>query len=180
MNLFVGTPEWLIAILCALVVAAGIQDFLRLRISNAFPIGVIIAALAAMIVRGWEIDVWENFAIFGGLLALGTLLFAGGFMGGGDVKLFAAVGLWTDFERALVLIPAVLLTGGVLALILLSRRLIPLPANVAGRSRTNRKVPYGVAIAIGTLIVIGVQVQARMDSAAQLAKLSALTSSPSR
>ena len=180
MNLFVGTPEWLIAILCALVVAAGIQDFLRLRISNAFPIGVIIAALASMIVRGWEIDVWENFAIFGGLLALGTLLFAGGFMGGGDVKLFAAVGLWTDFERALVLIPAVLLTGGVLALILLSRRLIPLPANVAGRSRTNRKVPYGVAIAIGTLIVIGVQAQARMDSAAQLAKLSALTSSPSR
>jgi prepilin peptidase CpaA len=177
MNLFVGTPEWLIAILCALVVAAGVQDFLRLRISNVFPLAVLIAALVAMTLRGWSIDAWENFAVFGILVALGTLLFAGGHMGGGDVKLFATVGLWTDFGHALILLPAVLLTGGVLALILLSRRLLPLPANAAGRPRTNKKVPYGVAIAIGTLIVIGVQIQSRMESKAQMAKLSALTSS---
>lgn len=180
MNLFVGIPEWLIAILCALVVAAGIQDFLRLKISNAFPVSVFVAAVVAMILRGWSIDVWENFAVFGLLLGLGTLLFAGGHMGGGDVKLFAAVGLWTDFERALVLIPAVLMTGGVLALLLLSRRLIPLPSNGAGHPRKNKKVPYGVAIAIGTLIVVGVQVQSRLESRAQLAKLSALTSAPVR
>jgi len=178
MNLFLGTPEWLIAILCVLVVAAGIQDFLRLRISNVLPIGVFVAGVIAITLRGWSIDIWENFAVFGVLLALGTLLFAGGYMGGGDVKLFAAVGLWTDFERALVLIPAVLLTGGVLALILLSRRLIPLPATVASRARKNKRVPYGVAIAIGTLIVTGIQIQSRLESSAQLAKLSALTSGP--
>ena len=180
MNLFVGTPEWLIAILCALVIAAGVQDFLRLRISNLFPIGVILTALVGITMRGWSFDVWENFAIFAALLAIGTLLFASGFMGGGDVKLFAAVGLWTDFEHALVLVPAVLMTGGLLALILLSRRLVPLPVNVRARARTNRKVPYGVAIAIGTLIVVGVQMQSRLDSSSQLAKLSALTSRPTR
>jgi prepilin peptidase CpaA len=180
MNLFVGTPEWLIAILCALVVAAGVQDFLRLRISNVFPLAVLVAALVAMSLRGWSIDAWENFVVFGILLTLGTFLFAGGYMGGGDVKLFATVGLWTDFERALLLLPAVLLTGGVLALLLLSRRLLPLPANGAGGARKNKKVPYGVAIAIGTLIVIGLQVQSRLDSRAQLAKLSALTSSSAR
>jgi len=179
MNLFVGTPEWLIAILCALVVAAGIQDFLRFKISNAFPVGVLLAGVVAIAVRGPSLDVWENVAVFGALLCIGTLLFAGGYMGGGDVKLFAALGLWTDFERAMVLVPAVLMTGGVLALLLLSRRLVPLPANAAGRSRKNKKVPYGVAIAIGTLIVVAFQVQSSSESSAQLAKLSALTSSTS-
>jgi len=82
MNLFVGTPEWLIAILCALVIPAGVQDFLQLRISNLFPIGVIVAALVGITMRGWSFDVWENFAIFAALLAIGTLLFASGFMGG--------------------------------------------------------------------------------------------------
>jgi prepilin peptidase CpaA len=162
------------------VVAAGIQDFLRLRISNVFPAGVLLAAIVAVALRGLSIDLWENIVVFGAILGIGTLLFAGGHMGGGDVKLFAAVGLWTDFERALILLPAVLLTGGVLALLLLSRRLVPLPANAAGRARKNKKVPYGVAIAIGTLIVVGVQVQSRLQSSAQLAKLSALTSSASR
>ena len=180
MNLFVGTPEWLIAILCALVITAGVQDFLRLKISNAFPVGVLLAGVVAIGMRGLSLDVWENVAVFAALLGVGTLLFAGGYMGGGDVKLFAAVGLWTDFERALVLIPAVLLTGGVLALLLLSRRLVPLPANAAGGPRKNKKVPYGVAIAIGTLAVVAIQVQSRLESSAQLAKLSALTSSASR
>jgi prepilin peptidase CpaA len=179
MNLFVGTPEWLIAIFCALVVAAGIQDFLRLKISNAFPVAVLLAAAVAIVLRGLSLDVWENVAVFGALLGVGTLLFAGGYMGGGDVKLFAAVGLWTDFERAIVLIPAVLMTGGVLALLLLSRRFVPLPANAAGRSRKDKKVPYGVAIAIGTLIVVAIQVQSRLESNAQLARLSALTSGAS-
>lgn len=180
MNLFVGTPEWLIAILCALVVAAGFQDFLRLKISNLFPAGVLVAGFVAIAMRGVSLDVWENAAVFGTLLGIGTLLFAGGYMGGGDVKLFAAVGLWTDFERALVLVPAVLMTGGVLALLLLSRRLVPLPASAAGSARKNKKVPYGVAIAIGTLIVVAIQVQSRLESSAQLARLSALTSSSSR
>lgn len=175
MNLFAGTPEWLIAILCALVVAAGVQDLFKLRISNAFPIGVLLAALAAILMRGWAIELWQNFAVFGLLLGLGTLLFAGGHMGGGDVKLFAAVGLWTDFEHALLLIPAVLLTGGVLALLLLSRRLIPAPAAAIGRRPKSKKVPYGVAIAIGTLIVLGLQVESRLQSKAQIEKLSALT-----
>jgi len=180
MNLIGSAPEWLLGILSALVAAAGLQDIFRLRISNVFPLGILIAGIVAMFLRGVSMDVWENLVIFGALLALGTLLFARGHMGGGDVKLFAAVGLWTDFAQALILIPAVLIAGGALALILLSRRLIPRSANAAGLARTNKKVPYGVAIAIGTLILVGLQAQLNFEKQDQLAKLSALTSSPAR
>ena len=180
MNLIGSAPDWLLAILCVLIVAAGIQDLLQLRIPNAFPAAVLVAAAIAIILRGWSVELWENLAVFATLLALGTLLFSRGYMGGGDVKLFAAVGLWTDFEQALVLIPAILLSGGVLAVLLLSRRLIPRPAGAGRRARTNRKVPYGLAIATGTLILVGGQAQSRLQSHEQVEKLWALTSNRAR
>lgn len=160
MNLVALAPLWLDGLLCALVIAAAVEDFHRLRISNAITAGVLLSAIAAASLHGWSIDVWQNVVVFVILLALGTIFFASGQVGGGDVKLLAAVGLWTDFQRALILLPAVFIAGGALAVVVLSLRLFPQAANGINRRSRSRRIPYGVAIAIGTLISVALQVHA--------------------
>ena len=142
--------------LAALLLLAAIQDAVRLRISNLFPAGIALLAIAAAIVVGLEVAVWENLAVFAGLLVAGTLLFATGKFGGGDVKLFAATGLWFSLAGAVQLLAAVFIAGGLLALFLISSRMV-LPKRAGERFRTLRKgagIPYGVAIALGAIFVI--------------------------
>ena len=92
MNLVPHAPLWLLAILFAAMAAAAIEDFIRLRISNITCAAVFVAALVAMGLEGFSLVLWENAAVFAFLLICGTFLFATGKFGGGDVKLFAALG----------------------------------------------------------------------------------------
>ena len=157
MNLFATSPDWLLFLLVCLTVAAAIQDALDLKISNIISLGVVIGAIAAAIIGGWDLGLWQNLVAFALILAVGTLLFSRGVLGGGDVKLFAALGLWADFGTALKLVVAILLCGGVLALAFVFRRLAPSAA--AKRSKPLRQkagIPYGVAIAAGSLLTITV------------------------
>jgi prepilin peptidase CpaA len=94
-------------------------------------------------------------------LAVGFTLFAFGFIGGGDVKLFAAVALWLGFDRDLMnymLIASLL--GGALTLALLVLRQVPLPARLTGQSWLLRLhdqragIPYGVALAAGAFLIL--------------------------
>jgi len=93
-------------------------------------------------------------------LLLGLVLFALGYVGGGDAKLFAVVLLWLGLKD---LMPYTLVTtvlGGVLTLGLLALRRLPLPAILARQSWILRLhdskagVPYGVALAAGVLVVL--------------------------
>src|SRR5260370_21440846 len=61
------------------------------------------------------------------LFAIGALLFARHLLGGGDVKLLAATGLWAGFDLLVLLIFASAIAGGLLALTQLSPlgRLLP-------------------------------------------------------
>lgn len=106
-----------------------------------------------MALHGLSFHVWENLALFAGMLAVGTVLFSAGIFGGGDVKLLAAVSLWADFERVLILLAAVFLFGGLLAVIVITRRLVVGGVGSALRDRS-RTLPYGVAIATGTVAVL--------------------------
>jgi prepilin peptidase CpaA len=175
MNLVDTAPWWLVALLCVLLLAAAVEDFLRLRISNATTAGVLIAAIVAVVIHGWSADIWQNLVIFVVLLAGGTALFASGKVGGGDVKLLAAAGLWVNFQGALTLIPAVFIAGGALAVIVLSRRMLLRPAG--GRSLSqSRSVPYGIAIAIGMLTIVAFKAQSDVNRHEQLTELNRLTS----
>ena len=51
-------------------------------------------------------------------------MFAAGKLGGGDVKLLAATGLWFDFHGALWMLICVAISGGILALVVLILRMI--------------------------------------------------------
>src|SRR5687767_8192097 len=146
-------------VLAMLLIAGGAEDAARLRISNITCGLTAAAALVAMAVVGFEPAVWQNFAVFAALMAVGTVLFAAGKLGGGDVKLFAATGLWFDLSGALTMLICVLLAGGVLALLVLALRMFGW--NDATRDRVvilkaGGGIPYGVAIAAGSLFAVAV------------------------
>jgi prepilin peptidase CpaA len=75
-------------------------------------------------------------------------------MGGGDVKLFAATGLWFDLAGAGRMIVAVMIAGGIVAIVVLMLRTITWSPEWRERIAVLRPkggIPYGVAIAIGAL-----------------------------
>jgi len=93
-------------------------------------------------------------------LLLGLVLFALGYVGGGDAKLFAVVLLWLGLKDLMPYTLVATVLGGVLTLGLLALRRLPLPAILARQSWILRLhdskagVPYGVALAAGVLVVL--------------------------
>lgn len=158
MNLIVGAPIWLIAILFIALAGAAIEDTVRLRISNIACAAVFLAAVVAMALHGFSLSLWQNALICLAVLAIGMPAFAAGWFGGGDVKLLAAVGLWLDLNAAVGLIAAVFMAGGVLAIIYITARRVTRPN--ASPSEYAR-VPYGPAIVFGALLIFGIQLSQR-------------------
>ena len=160
MNLAADAPQWLALIVAILLLAAAAEDAIRLRISNLIVLLVIVAAVVAAVIAGPELALWKNLVVFLGLLAIGTPMFAAGKLGGGDVKLLAAVGLWFDFTGALWMILAVAIAGGVLALVILILRSFGWSEEIRRKVvllRPGGGIPYGVAIAAGALITMALQ-----------------------
>jgi prepilin peptidase CpaA len=150
MNLVPEAPLWLLAILFAAMAAAAIEDFIRLRISNITCAVVFVMALIAMVLQGFPLDLWQNGLVFAVLLAGGTLLFSTGKFGGGDVKLFASLGLWVNIGAGVWLLSTSLLAGGVLALIYIVVR------HFRG-GKKSKGIPYGVAIVAGASVIFAGQ-----------------------
>lgn len=139
-----------------LVSAAG-QDIWQLRISNIFPVALIALFVIATTIIGMPSDVWQNAVGFAAMLMIGLLLFAKRWLGGGDVKLFAATAIWFNFAGLWKLIFWVTAAGALLALILIvSRRLLfASGATTSGNHPVlvaKGPIPYGMAIAAGALI----------------------------
>jgi prepilin peptidase CpaA len=151
LNLIAVAPLWLLVVLGCAMLAAAIEDGWRFRISNLTVLVVIAAAVAAALIAGPSWRLWQNFAVFAAMLVLGTLAFSGGWLGGGDVKLFAAAGLWFDLNSALPFVVMVLLSGGLLAIGYLVSRLF---RRAPERGKKERRVPYGIAIALGAAAMI--------------------------
>ena len=93
-----------------------------------------------------------------GALVLGMGMFAAGWIGGGDGKLFAVCALWMGWPGAFLFLVYTGLAGGVLTFAILTLRSGYLVPAVAGGPAWLRKLaakdgdlPYGVAIAAGAL-----------------------------
>lgn len=155
MNLIVGAPVWLLGLLFAALVAAATEDVIRLRISNLTSIAITLLALIAMGLQGFPAALWQNALVFVAVLVFGTFAFSRSWLGGGDVKLLAAVGLWVGFRGAMTLLAAVFIAGGVIAAVYIARGAMK---GVARQQRKKaRNVAYGLAIAAGTLVAFAVQ-----------------------
>jgi prepilin peptidase CpaA len=92
-------------------------------------------------------------------LAVGMGMFAAGWIGGGDAKLFAASALWIGWPATMSFLGVTGLAGGALAVSLLGLRSAYLrpymptgPAWFARLVEPGQNVPYGVAIAVGALV----------------------------
>jgi len=155
MNLIPVAPTWLLVILGLLLAAAVIEDVWRLRISNLTCLGVIVAALTAMALTGFDPSLWKNVVNFAVLVGVGAMVFAAGKVGGGDVKLLAGLGLWFNFSGAMWLLACVFLAGGVFALFFIALRLVK--GRKTGRNKQGTMIPYGLAIVAGVLVLSAAQ-----------------------
>lgn len=91
-------------------------------------------------------------ALSTGLLLGGAILFAHGWVGGGDVKLIAAIAIWFPPTDALWFLYLALVFGGVLAVLMLALRALArrglVPVGTAQRQMLDATlcVPYAVSI----------------------------------
>lgn len=141
--------EFLLAALAVLLVVAAVIDARTFRISNRLNLAVAVLAPAYWWASG--LPFWPDAAIQAGVaLAVFVLLalaFYAGMMGGGDVKLAAALALWFPPFFTVKFLIWMSIAGGALTLILLIWHRI---RRVPGRP----KIPYGVAIAVGGLAIL--------------------------
>ena len=141
--------EILVGLLALLLVIAAVIDVRTFTISNRLNLAV--ALLAPLFWWSVGMPLWPDVAIQIGLaaavFALFALAFYAGMMGGGDVKLAAALALWFSPLTTARFLVFMSIAGGVLTLIVLARHRMQ---KKPGRPR----VPYGVAIAIGALAIL--------------------------
>jgi prepilin peptidase CpaA len=144
-----------------LLAAAGAYDLASFTIPNFLQA----ALLAAFVVFALALHLGATaigFHLLAGLigLTLGFALFALGYVGGGDAKLFAAVLLWLGLKDLMPYTLVATVLGGVLSLSLIALRRLPLPAMLARQAWILRLhdsksgIPYGVALAAGVLVIL--------------------------
>lgn len=111
-----------------LMVWAALSDGRRFIIPNGIPAavtGLWLAYAAARLIGGASAgDVAVALALGVGTFGIGMLLFALRLLGGGDVKLLAAVMPWAGPQLALQFVTITAVIGGVLGLALLAARLV--------------------------------------------------------
>jgi prepilin peptidase CpaA len=107
----------------------------------------------------WNGIGWHLLAGLVGLV-LGFVLFALGWIGGGDAKLFAAMALWFGFNDMMAYAVVASICGGGLTLAIMMARQYPLPAILARQAWILRLhdahsgIPYGVALAAGAFLLL--------------------------
>lgn len=150
-----------LAVFPGLLVAAAGWDVASFTIPNFLQAGLLAMFAVLVLAMHMPLAAFEWHLAAGGVgLAAGFTLFAFGFIGGGDAKLFACTCLalgWNDlFDYALV----ASLFGGALTLGLLVMRKVPMPRLFVAQGWIMRLhddkegVPYGVALALGALVLL--------------------------
>jgi prepilin peptidase CpaA len=143
-----------------LVIAAG-WDVASFTIPNFIQAALLLTFLIFAFASGMSASAFGTHVLAGFIgLVVGFTLFALGYIGGGDAKLFACVSLWLGLSQLLAFVLIASVFGGGLTLGLLSFRGLPLPAPLARQNWVARLhnpsegVPYGVALAAGALAIV--------------------------
>ena len=141
--------EVLVAVLAVLLVVAAVVDIRTFTISNWLVLTVALLAIPFWIGSGvalWPDVVWR-IAISLAVFVVLAVAFYLGMMGGGDVKLAAALVLWFPPLATILFLVLMSIAGGVLTLCVVIAHKV--------RAREGRpEIPYGVAIAFGGLWLV--------------------------
>jgi len=139
---------------------AAASDLVSMTISNRLSIALLVGffVIAAMI--GMPLaDVGRHVLACLLVLAVAFVFFSRGWIGGGDAKLAAATALWLGFPLLLEYAMVSSILGGLLTLMLLQLKRIPLPSPLAAQPWITRLhslengIPYGIALAAAGLSV---------------------------
>ena len=144
-----GFTDLLLLALAAILIVAAVIDMRTFTISNR--LNAAVAMGAPLYWLSIALAPWPGMAI---QLAAGGIVFAllagafyAGMMGGGDVKLAAALALWFSPAGTIKFLVLMSIAGGVLTL-------GTLVWHRAKQSEGQPKIPYGVAIAFGGLAIL--------------------------
>lgn len=140
----------LLGVLACMLVTAAVTDLRERIISNRLNLAIALTAPLYWWASG--IGLWPDvgiqlllgliiFALFAGLFALGM-------MGGGDVKMLAALALWFPWQALLSLLFLMALIGGVVTVVTVIHHRV-------SRKLGQPEVPYGVAISLAALWLVG-------------------------
>ena len=141
--------DLLLLALAAILIVAAVIDVRTFTISNR--LNLTVALLAPVYWASVALSPWPERAVQIAAAATVFVLFAcafyAGMMGGGDVKLAAALALWFSPFATVKFLVLTSLAGGVLTLAVLVWH--------RARNREGRpEIPYGVAIAFGGLAIL--------------------------
>ena len=141
--------DLLLILLAAILVVAAAIDVRTFTISNR--LNLTVALLAPVYWVSIGLTPWPGIAIHLAAAAIVFVVLAAAFyagmMGGGDVKLAAALSLWFPPIATIRFLVIMSIAGGILTLAILGFHYL--------RKREGRpQIPYGVAISIGGLAIL--------------------------
>jgi prepilin peptidase CpaA len=149
----------LLSIFPALLIVAALTDATSFTIPNRISLIMAAAFFPAALALGLPISgvgLQLGMGVAALLAAMG--MFAAGWIGGGDAKVFAAACLWLGWSALPAFLMVTAISGGVLAVTLLNVRaewlqpyMSGAPGWLARLAKPGEAVPYGVAIAVGAL-----------------------------
>ena len=141
--------ELLIGLLAVILIVAAVIDVRTFTISNQLNLAV--ALMAPLYWWSAALPLWPDIGFQIAVAAIVFMLLAAAFyvgvMGGGDVKLAAALALWFSPASTIKFLVVMSLAGGVLTLLIVGWH--------RAKKREGRpEIPYGVAIAFGGLAIL--------------------------
>jgi prepilin peptidase CpaA len=144
----------------ALMAFAAASDLFTMTISNRVSLALAAGFLLLAAFSGMgPTEILTHAGAGAVVLVVAFLCFAMGWIGGGDAKVAAAAALWFGFAHLMNYLLYASLFGGALTLLLLQFRQWPLPYPLASQAwllRLHAKesgIPYGIALAIGALMI---------------------------
>jgi prepilin peptidase CpaA len=144
----------------ALMAFAAASDLFTMTISNRVSLALLAGFLVLAPLGGMGLyDMLLHLGAGATVLVVAFGCFAMGWVGGGDAKVAAGVALWFGFAHLLDYLVYASILGGALTILLLLFRQWPLPSQLfrlEWLSRLHDKqtgIPYGIALAIGALMV---------------------------
>ncbi len=154
----------------ALAIVAAMRDATSFTIPNWISLALIALFFPTALLLGASLtQIGLAVAVGFGALIVGMGMFAAGWIGGGDAKLFAAAALWLGWSALLPFLAVTALAGGALAFSLLVMRsgwfrpvTIGLRGWIGRLATPGENVPYGVAIAIGALVAFPTSLPAQL------------------
>lgn len=143
-----------------LIVMAGISDYFTLKIPNWVNALIAVSVIPFVLFSGMPMEIFA-WHLAAGVLAfiVGFVLFSGGLIGGGDAKMLAACALWVGWNGLFQFAFYTALAGGVLALAMTIWHRLADKKDIKGLGWAKNilsespKLPYGIAIAAGGVVV---------------------------